>query len=85
MENKLRPYRRVITMGRPLPMLMVRDCQQSVEKLLPLAGDQYGDGAAGVPHSRGHRVAQPCRWIGGTPLPERVCGNCEKVRGLFLG
>ena len=38
-ENKLRPYRRMFEMGRPLPMLIVCDSQQVVENFLALAGD----------------------------------------------
>ena len=38
-ENKLRPYRRLMTMGRPLPMLMVCDDPGTVESFLSLAGD----------------------------------------------
>ncbi len=38
-ENKLRPYRRMMALGRPLPMLMVCDSQQAVEDFLSRAGD----------------------------------------------
>ena len=38
-ENKLRPYRRMLELRRPLPALMVCDSQQAVENFLSLAGD----------------------------------------------
>ena len=38
-ENKLRPYRRMMELGRPLPMLMVCDSQHALERFLSLAGD----------------------------------------------
>ena len=38
-ESKLRPYRRMMEMGRPLPMLVVGDSRQVVENFLSLAGD----------------------------------------------
>ena len=38
-ESKLRPYRRMMAMGRPLPMLMVCDDPGAAEHFLSLAGD----------------------------------------------
>ncbi len=38
-ESKLRPYRRMMEMGRALPMLMVGDSYAVVENFLSLAGD----------------------------------------------
>ena len=38
-EAKLRPYRRMFEVGRPLPMLMVCDTRQAVEDFLSLAGN----------------------------------------------
>lgn len=36
-ENKLLPYRRMMEMGRPLPMLMVCNSQRAVERFLFMA------------------------------------------------
>lgn len=38
-QSKLRPYRRMLEIGRPLPMLMVCDDPEAAESFLSLAGD----------------------------------------------